>query len=152
MLGAARLVRLGHELAAGFGRKIIPLHVLDQIERPEDGEAAQPVLALQDRDVVARLMLQEVRPGVGLEHLRDGHVEGPRQPPHRGDGRVGLVALDLRDDRFRHPGLLRQVAERHLVGLAQALDRLADARRHVDLGTLALLAARDGLTWVPFLI
>jgi glyoxalase family protein len=62
MLGAARLVRLRHEFAPGLGRKVVPLHVLDQIERPEDGEPAQPVLALEDGNVVARLMLQEFRP------------------------------------------------------------------------------------------
>ena len=90
------------------------------------------------------LVLDEDRRVVDLQHLVDRRVERPRQPPYGADGRVGLVALDLADDRFGDARLLRQLAERHVVGLPQPLNGLPQRRGDFRFGGICGFAPPTG--------
>ena len=74
-------------------------------------------------------MLDERPVLAALEHRLDRDVERVREPPDRGQGRIGLVALDLRDDRFRHARSGREIGQRQAVALAQLLDGEAELVR-----------------------
>ena len=74
-----------------------------------------------------------------LQHRFDRHVERVGEAPDRRQRRIGLVALDLRDDRLGDARMLRQVGERQSIALAQpehGLSELVGQRSRASLENL----------------
>ena len=68
------------------------------------------------------------------------------EPPDGGQGRIGLVALDLRNDRLGDAGLDRQIGQRKAVALAQLENGAAELvgeRRRARFQNLGLVLALD---------
>ena len=118
-------MRLRFQHAAGFGREIIPLQPFDRLDPADDGEPALAIVGNQNRGIAARGFLQKGLVVGRPQHPLDRDIERLREAPDRGECRIGLVALDLADDRFRDAGLSGQFRQRKIIGLAQPLHRLA---------------------------
>ena len=69
-------VRIGFKRPAWPRLEIIPLQLLNQIERAGDRQPAQPILALEDRHAGLGLEFDEIGLGVMLQHLIDRRIEG----------------------------------------------------------------------------
>jgi len=52
-------MRIGFKHPLGLRLEIIPLQLVDQVERSSDRQAAQPFLTLKDRDPGLLLVLKE---------------------------------------------------------------------------------------------
>ena len=105
----------------------------DEVQRPDDGQAAEAILAFEDGNGRLQLMVEKGGSAVGFQHLVNAGFEGPGQAENGGQRGVGFVAFDLGNDRFGDPGLLGKLAQGHIVGFAQALDRFAKGGRWVNI-------------------
>ena len=110
----AALVSFEIQHAAGFRLHVVPLQPLHRLDPADDGEAHLAVVGEEDRRVGLRGFLDEGLFLAGREDALDRDVESLAQAPDGGERRVGLVALDLADDRLRDPGLLGQFREDRL--------------------------------------
>ena len=119
--------RLQH--AARVGPHVVPLQPVDRLQPADHRETAQAVVGDEDRRRAAAQMFDERAVLPPFEHRLDRHVEGVREPPDRAQRRVGLVALDLGDDRLGDARLARKIGERVAVASAQPLDREAELVR-----------------------
>ena len=110
----AALVSFEIQHAARFRLHVVPLQPLHRLDPADDGEAHLAVVGEEDRRVGLRGFLDEGLFLAGREDALDRDVESLAQAPDGGERRVGLVALDLADDRLRDPGLLGQFREDRL--------------------------------------
>jgi hypothetical protein len=125
-------MRVGVQRAAGFGLEIIPLHQFDGPDPADDAEPAAAVLAHQQRRSGGPQLFDQRRAVIAAQDVLDRGIQRARQLIERAESGVGLVLLDLRDDGFGHARLLRQVAERVVIGLAEAPDGLAQLLGHLQ--------------------
>jgi uncharacterized protein len=88
------------ENSAWIGLKIVPLEPVDGFQPANDREAAQSVVGDEDRCGPPPQMLDERALFSPPQHRFDRHVERVGQTPDRRQRRIGLIALDLRDDRL----------------------------------------------------
>jgi hypothetical protein len=142
----AALVRVRLQNSAGIGGKIIALQPFDGLDPADDRQTAFAVVGDENRRVGSGGLLEEGRILRRLQDALDRNVERLSEAPNRGESRVGLVALDLADDRFRDARLLGQLGKRQIIGLAQALNgraQLAGQRQRSRLQNLLLVAALD---------
>ena len=124
----AALMRLGFQHAAGIGRNHT-IEPFDRLDPADDGEPALAIVGNQDRRVAARGFFQKGLVVGRRQHPLDRDIERLREAPDRGECRIGLVALDLADDRFRDARLSGQFRQRKIISLAQPLHRLAKLAR-----------------------
>ena len=118
---AARVSRR-FEHSAGIRLEIVPLQPVHRLQPAGHGEATQSVVRDEDRRRAAPEVFDKGPVLAPLQDRLDRYVERMGEPPDRGQSRVGLIALDLRDDRFGDPGLCRKIGERKPETLAQPLD------------------------------
>lgn len=125
----ARIMSLRGQFAARHQRQFIPLIFARQFQRAQDAQHVAGVMAGQGRNFVRLDHADGLRLPFGrCQQFPDLHSQRIGQPPGDGDGRVGLLALDLRQHRLGDPRDPGQVFQGQAARQAQPLQGGADFR------------------------